>query len=210
MTDVERTVSRARRGRAIFVGAIALVCTATTFAIVDIGQESRISNVERSTCVKDPAGRPCQRVKRQSDRNRSIADTCIAFWKVGYPCPAPNSGVSAPAQGGDAVQPASAGQQPAPAPAGGKGGPKPPKGDSGGPSAPHQPGSHEPPAPDNGDSSGEASPPTPAPGPDSAASGGATTSPEPADEPGPVRSTLGEIGRVVCSLTERLQGTCPS
>jgi hypothetical protein len=205
MTEVERIVTRAKRGRVVFVGVIALLCIAVTFAIVDIGQESRIANVERSTCVKDPAGKPCQRVKRRSDRNRSITDTCIAFWKVGYRCPAPNSGVTVRSiRGGDASQPAHAGQQPAPAPAGGKEGSKPPRGDTDGAPTPHKPGSHKPRAPQppgNAPTAPASAPPTTPPAP-STPSTPMTPEPEP---PGlldnPALSTI-------CAVADRLAHLC--
>ncbi|HXS32235.1 MAG TPA: hypothetical protein VN758_00505 [Solirubrobacterales bacterium] len=117
MTEVDRVVSRARRGRTIFVGLFILLClSGIAYAIVvNFQQDTKITKVERSACAQAPASRECQKVKRRSDRQRSIADTCIAFWKVGYRCPAPSSGISAPARGGDALQPAPAGQQPPPA-----------------------------------------------------------------------------------------------
>lgn len=42
---------------------------------------------ERSACTLAPASRECQQVKRQSDRARTVRDTCIAFHRVGYRCP---------------------------------------------------------------------------------------------------------------------------
>ena len=206
MTEVERIVTRAKRGRAAFVGVTALLCIAATFAVIDIGQESRITKVERSTCVKEPAGDLCQKSKRQSDRNRSIADTCIAFWKVGYPCPKPGTGRSiAATQGGDAFQPAPAGQSPPPA--GGTEGAKPPKG---GTPAPHEPGSHGPPAPPSPGASGEQSHPSPAP---TAIAPPAPSLPPPAapSSPEPEPETPGLLApalTMVCSLADQLAYLC--
>lgn len=208
MTEVERIVSRAKRGRAVFVGVITLLCIAGAFVVVDIGQESRIANVERSSCVKDPAGKSCQRVKRQSDRNRSIADTCIAFWKVGYPCPKPGTGRSiAGPQGGDAPQPASAGQQPAPAPAGDTGGTKPPKSGSGRGPAPHNPTGDEPSAPPE---SSPPMPPSPAPTSESPAPTSpapAAQTPSPGVEPEPPGLLTPALTKV-CSVADELAHLC--
>ena len=122
--EAERIVTRAGRGRAVFalgVAAIFLIAVAALGGaivanVVNFEQDTKITNVERTACAKAPNSEECQRVKRRSDRARSVADSCIAFRKVGYPCPRPGSRVSLPvASGGDALQPASAGQQPSPA-----------------------------------------------------------------------------------------------
>lgn len=211
MTEVERIVSRARRGRAVFVGVVVLLCLGATFAIVDIGQESRITNVERSTCAKDPAGEPCQRTKRQSDRNRSIADTCIAFWKVGYACPKPGSKTtSSPAP--RASEPTGADQPSALQPTFDNGGSGPPNDGADKEPKPKHAGSNESPAPPDPGTGGEASPAAPVPTPGVTAPGGSASTPDPAEESGPVTSTLGDVGdtvhTTVCSLAERLLQHC--
>ena len=38
--------------------------------------------VQESPCTADPASRECQQVKRESDKERSLADTCIPFRKA--------------------------------------------------------------------------------------------------------------------------------
>jgi len=99
--DVERMVTRARRGRALLMVAGGLVCFAAfaglggaIFANVVNGQQD--TKLERfSACEDDPGGKLCQRIKRESDEARSIKDTCRNFWKVGYPCPKPGSKAAA-------------------------------------------------------------------------------------------------------------------
>jgi hypothetical protein len=224
MTEVERIVSRAKRGRAVFVGAIGFICIAVTFAIVDIGQESRITNIERSACVKDPAGEACQRSKRQSDRQRSLADTCIAFWKAGYPCPKPGSKASR-----RVVEPALAGEgRPQSASA-------PPLGDSDSDPTPANPASGGDVAPGKGEpgglGGGHESPPKPPQSSPGAESGGQASGPSVAPETAPsstqpkqplregVQSVLEDAGSTIkgtgeaatalpCGLQARLLGTC--
>jgi hypothetical protein len=206
MTEVDRVVSRARRGRAVFVGLFALVCFGgiAWAIVVNFQQDTKITKVERSACAQAPASRECQKVKRRSDRQRSIADTCIAFWKVGYRCPAPSSGISVPPRGGDALQPAPAGQLPAPAPAGDDGSTRPPQ--KGGnddvdplpPSSPNQPAGEEPavqPSPS------PATTPTgePAPAPSTPA-----VPPEPESAPGLLDPAL----TTVCSIVDRIAHLC--
>jgi hypothetical protein len=96
MTELERVVSRAKWGRGLFVGAISVICLAVAGAIifaivVNFQQEKKITRVEQSACAQAPSSKECQQVKRESDEAQSIADTCIAFWKVGYACPAPKN-----------------------------------------------------------------------------------------------------------------------
>jgi len=203
MTEIERIVDRAKRGRVLFIGAIAALCLlvigAVAFAIVvNFQQDTKITKVERSACAKAPGSAECQRIRRLTDRKRNIADTCIAFFKVGYPCPAPGSGVKAPAvRGGDALQPAQAGQQPAPAPAGGGGGSKPPKGDEGGKKPPKTGGGPEPESPT------PASNPAPVEGAQSTPA--AEVDQEAAEETSQVKPGLlddpgGVLGDVVCTV----------
>lgn len=45
------------------------------------GEDTR-AIVTRSACAIDPASPACQRVKRESDRERSLRDTCIGFYQV--------------------------------------------------------------------------------------------------------------------------------
>ena len=124
MTEAERVAQRARRGRAAFVAVGVLLCVGVTYAIVEnFDQDTRITKVEKSPCLDAPAGKPCQKSKRKSDRKRSIADTCIAFWKVGYPCPRPGSEAAAVVpvrEGGDALQQPSSTAHEQPGPSGGR------------------------------------------------------------------------------------------
>ncbi len=152
MTELERVVSRAKWGRGLFVGAISVIClaliSAIAFAIVvNFQQETKITRVEQSACAQDPTSGECQKVKRESDEAQSIADTCIAFWKVGYACPRPGSmaeqrqinrraGLVDPA-GGAAIDPG-------PEPDGGDGALAPADPDSDGPAVPAPGGSGDP------------------------------------------------------------------
>lgn len=205
MTEVERIVSRARRGRAVFVGLFALLCVGgIAYAIVvNVQQGQQITRVERSACAKAPGGAECQRIRRRTDRQRNIADTCIAFWKVGYRCPAPSSGISVPTQGGDALQPASAGQSPAPAPAGDDGSTRPPQGGDGDDDAgPPPPSSND--QATGGEPAPKASPPTSAGTTASESTSPPATAPEPESAPGlldPVLST-------VCSIADHIAHLC--
>jgi hypothetical protein len=78
---------KGRRWERRLIVALALF-TALAFggaAVAVVGtfkNETRITNVERSACAQDPDGEDCQRIKRESDRQRSVADSCIAFEKV--------------------------------------------------------------------------------------------------------------------------------
>jgi hypothetical protein len=208
MTEVERIVSRARRGRALFVSAIALLCLAAVgaggYAIaVNVDQDSQITKVERFSCAKAPASTECQKTKRRSDRHRSIADTCISFWKVGYACPAPDSGVTVRSmRGGDASQPAPTAGQPSEPPAsGGNGEGAPPKG-----------GSDETPAPDK-TAAGESPPSTTGAGaspPPSTTPGSAPTSTPPAPEKGPEQDPPGLVKEVVKGVGETVKETACS
>jgi len=153
-----------------FAVAALLAIGGAAWAIgVNFNQGKDITQVQRSACQEKPAGRDCQRSKRQSDKARTVRDTCIAFWRVGYPCPAPNSGVTVRSiQGGDASQPAQAGQPPSPAEAGGEHGQGAHKGTQGGTRKPpksRDAPSHAEPEPPSADTSpAETEAETPAPG----------------------------------------------
>ena len=199
MTEVEQVVSRARRGRALFGAAIAALCvlliSGVMFAIVvNFQQGGDITQVERSACAKSPASRECQRVRRETDKARTIRDTCIAFWKVGYACPAPGSGVTVPTGGGDASQPASAGQPPAPALAGNRGGAQPPD------EATKLPGDGQPPAAAPPASQPVFDPPPASPAP--------SQPPQPAADPPEPPGLLTPALTRVCSIADRLAHLC--
>lgn len=191
MTEGEQLVKRAKRAkRLVSVGAIVLVVAAigATFAvIVNFMQSGDISRIERSACAKDPASETCRRIARESAEARSIRDTCIAFWKVGYPCPRPNSGASLPVVGGgDASQPAHAGQPSSPAPAGDRGGTQ-----DDGDGQPKKPKAHSPPV----------SPaPEVAPGPAGPPGPSSTADDAPKTPPGLLDPALG----VACEKTQAL------
>lgn len=123
----EEELRRARRAKhLVTLGALVLsgAAIASTFAVVvNFMQSGDISRIEKSACGKSPSGKECKKVSREAAEARSIRDSCIPFWKVGYPCPAPDSGVSIPkTRRGDAARPAQAGQLAAPAGAGDRGG----------------------------------------------------------------------------------------
>jgi|GEM_PF-3354583 len=210
MTEAERVVSRARRGRAVFVGLVALLCFGgiAWAIVVNFEQDTKITRVERSACAQAPASAECQKVKRRSDRKRSIADTCIAFWKVGYPCPKPGSGVTAASAdttqpGADALQPADVGQETAPTGS--------ETGTTGDIGAGHGEGTSDgpkdgtkapakPPAPSPQAESGSPSTDTTT---DTSATTGTsteTTAPESAASAGLVGNPGGTVGEVVCSV----------
>lgn len=123
MTDAEQIAARADRGRRFFNVALGALCVVAVLALVgaviaNVVNGQQETKIERfSSCEADPSGDRCQKIKRESDEARSVTDTCRSFWKVGYPCPAPDSGVKLPAAvagGGDALQPPMRGQQPTP------------------------------------------------------------------------------------------------
>lgn len=232
MTEVEQTVTRVRRARVSFQLAIGAVCLAALgaalFAVVkNAQQDTDITSVTQkvnSACESNASGKKCQRVKREGDEARSIRDTCVAFWKVGYACPKPGSaaaerqvrstsaGSSAPSGGGGASAPVSAG--------------------GGGDLAPASPGGGDAPAPQDSGSDPALAPPkgdVAAPSPtasspaSSPSSGGSTvTNPPPAvtsppapapDPPGLIQSTVDRVDDAVtptvCAVSELLRGTCP-
>jgi hypothetical protein len=133
MTEAEGIAERAARARLVFgiaLGGVCLLAVAGLVvgilaSVVNARQGDDITNVTRrveSACAVNASGEKCQQIKREADEERSVRDTCIAFWKVGYSCPAPSSGVRLPAAaGGDALQPAQAGQQSAPTSVGDEG-----------------------------------------------------------------------------------------
>jgi len=151
MTEVERIVSRAKRGRLLFIAVIIILCVLLIGGViysivVNVQQDTKITQVQHSACEVDAAGRECQQTRRESSRAANLATTCIVFWKAGYPCPKPGSeaarkGVVADSGNSPSGQP-SPGKQP-----GGSEEEKPPKGGGGGHAAPRHPGSHRPPAP---------------------------------------------------------------
>jgi hypothetical protein len=201
MTEVERIVSRAKRGRRAFTAAIAALCLvligAVAFAIVvNFQQSGDITRVERSSaCESDPRGEECQRVKRESDEAQSIRDTCRSFWKVGYACPAPGSNVTVrQAEGGDALQPASADQQPGAGSAPALPGNPPPK--AGKPPAGKDPGQSSPAAPETESPQPQLQPPPTSSAPSDP--GEEATS----SEPPPTQESPGLVG----GLTEGLLG----
>lgn len=210
MTEAERLVEGARRTKhLVSIAALLLIVAAILGAfavIVNFIQSGDISRIERSACGKDPTSLECKRISRESAEARSIRDTCIAFWKVGYACPRPNSGVSIPTTGGGgASQPANAGQPSAPAPAGDKGGQ-----DTGGGQGPRgsQPEVDKPdhePGGDGGESPSESPKAVPGPagpaGPAGPVGAPGTSAVEPEPEPGVLDPVLGKV----CEATQPLQ-----
>jgi hypothetical protein len=167
MTEAERVATRAKPARLLFIAAF-LVLAGLLLALFLRGESTR-----QAACVERPAGKSCQRSKRESDRARSVRDTCISFWKVGYACPAPDSGVTIRSlEGGGASQPAHAGQPTEPAPAGG----------------------NEPKAPDGGADT------TPTPTPSAPTSPASEPAPPPAAALDPVLSTACSIADHIAHL----------
>lgn len=75
--------------RGLTLGLIAGLFAA--IAVVGIrGEETRnVTNriVQQSPCTAAPSSAACQKTKNETDRARSIGETCIIFKKVGYECP---------------------------------------------------------------------------------------------------------------------------
>lgn len=75
--------------RGLTLGLIAGLFAA--IAVVGIrGEETRnVTNriVQQSPCTAAPSSAACQKAKNETDRARSIGETCIIFHKVGYNCP---------------------------------------------------------------------------------------------------------------------------
>ena len=42
----------------------------------------KVTKVVNSPCYKDVGGKPCQKTKQRSDEERSVASTCVLFYKV--------------------------------------------------------------------------------------------------------------------------------
>jgi hypothetical protein len=88
MTDVEKVVSKARRGGFLFAFTIGAICvialTALGIAIVNqITNDQQGTTIKRlSSCEHDPSGGTCQDTKRKSDEDRSLSSACILFYKV--------------------------------------------------------------------------------------------------------------------------------
>lgn len=93
--ETERIVSKGDWARRVaIIGAVIgpiAVAIAIYSAAVNVQQGGDINRIEKTACAKDATSEECQRVSRKAAEARSIADTCIAFWKVGYPCPAPGT-----------------------------------------------------------------------------------------------------------------------
>lgn len=73
--------------------ALSGVVILVTLAVVVVGlrseQTRNVTNeiVQQSPCTAAPGSAACQKTKNESDRARSIGETCIIFKKVGYQCP---------------------------------------------------------------------------------------------------------------------------
>lgn len=95
LIETDRVISKADWARRLaMVGAVVgpiAIAFAIWAIIVNTEQDADINRIERSACTKSAESKECQRVTREAAEARSIADTCIAFWKVGYPCPAPGT-----------------------------------------------------------------------------------------------------------------------
>lgn len=63
------------------LSVIVLVVTAVAITALVRGESTR-NIVQKSPCTADPASKECQQVKRDSDRERSVRDSCIPFKKV--------------------------------------------------------------------------------------------------------------------------------
>ncbi len=224
MTEVERIVSRAKRGRLIFGASIATLCllviAGVAFAIVvNFQQETKITQVQHSACEVDAAGKECQQTRRESSRAANIATTCIPFFKAGYPCPKPGS-TAAERQGRRQEVQANAEEgRVAPAKGGSTGAPAPGATGNIGEVAPHtggKPAGHAPPGPTEQPSG--AQPSQPAPGP--VATSPSTPQPEqvadeeptsPAPEASSTPGLIGNPGGVVgglCPTLNRLLPVC--
>jgi hypothetical protein len=110
------SVRRLRAAGWLFgLGLVLAIAFGAWAVTVNFFQETEIRKVQ-SACAADPDSDNCQTVKRESDEARSIADTCIGFWKVGYPCPRPGSSAatkrSAPAIAPGTPSPAPAASSP--------------------------------------------------------------------------------------------------
>lgn len=106
-SEVEHVISRAQKGRALFVAAFLLLAGGVIYAVaVNFQQEDQI--VRSSPCATDPTGERCEALQRRIRRDLSISAICVTFRRVGYECP----------KGGGAQQPSTGNQQPGPAPAG--------------------------------------------------------------------------------------------
>lgn len=186
---------------ALGLGGVAVFASGGTFFR---GENTR-DIVTRSPCVSQPAGVDCQRSKRESDEARSVRDICIQFWKVGYPCPKPDSGVTIRSmRGGDVSQPAPTAGQLSEPPASGGNGEAPPEG-----------GSDETPTPDKTADAGQPPPPSTAGAgapPVAASPGSASPPPTPektAEQDNGLVEDVGEtVKETACSLTEPLVNLC--
>lgn len=71
----------------ILLGLSVLVLVATAIAITSLvrgeaTRETQNTFIQQSPCTLDPASKECQTTKRQSDRERTVKDSCIPFKKV--------------------------------------------------------------------------------------------------------------------------------
>jgi len=181
---------------ALGLGAFA---TAAVVGVALRGESTR-RIVEHSPCFEYPAGEACQQVKRETDQARSVRDTCIAFWKVDYPCPKPGSRASREVASagstfeGTAADAAGGGSRPAPAGSPSTG-TDPPRGQKDHGSASPSPVGPAPPSPTNSGAPAGSSPSadtSPAAGPAVPEAG-----PEPSGQNGVIPSTVEAAGNAV-------------
>lgn len=170
--------------RGLTLGLIAGLFAA--IAVVGIrGEETRnVTNriVQQSPCTAAPSSAACQKAKNETDRARSIGETCIIFHKVGYNCPVgPKKKKVVRQQGSNPSQ------QPGPSGDGLNGSTNPPV-----PSTPEQP--------PKGNDGPQPSPPDPSP-----------PSPPPPVSPAPQAKPLIDLTPItepVCHLTAALVRIC--
>jgi hypothetical protein len=217
-----RSVRRLRLASWIFGIGVALAIGIGIWAVaVNFGQDTTIerqtTTIKRlSVCERNAVGERCQVIRRRAEEGESVRDLCRRFWRVGYACPRPGSGVRL--RSAEARSAASAEDPGRRAPSGtvfapglsDDGG-----GETGGDSAPGDPGSEHAPAPDpdGAPAPPSTSPTTPASSPTAATPPPAPT-PPPASEPvtppapppaQPIRDTvtgaLEDAGDVVSGVT---------
>lgn len=90
------SLERIGRGIVQHPGGSALALTICIIALVGLvtftffrGENTRQA-VFGSPCVKNPEGKDCQKLRREVIRGQSRRTACLAFYQVGYPCPAKN------------------------------------------------------------------------------------------------------------------------